>query len=680
MYLKNPKFKNLIIVVTILMSLFLAFGLDSKDNIYPAIEINDSSIGYYQSTTCNISLLNVLKENFNNKLNLSFNNNNYPEFQCFGRVTGLDKVNDQYIVSIGTNSLITFILQSTIWILLLILLSKDLKFSQVNLKLVSLLSIFFTFQQLSEARYYSRINSYFDNSINIKNYYLLTIFLIFYLSLMMLSMYLEKNKEEVLNYFPFIFLIIGTFNGFNLSFFSMIFAYLGLRAMFKNEINKKFSIIYFLFFIFWLLSTRENNTFFDGDKLNSFINTSNSTSSLVYWGILIYLIIIGIYYLVNNSSIEYKKIAQSFILSSNLVVIFGLLGAKFPLVNFLNLIFFGQNKKGINSLSSIDGNTWRGFSASAESIGEFYGFLILFIFLGVIKDKLNFDKKLILFLILPTYGLYKTNNFAVILSLIFLIAMLLLNFYIKKTKLKKTILILLPILFLILSFLITLDLGLEYVSTNLLYEASLHSNLFNYLSSEAKSIEITSYFNAGQIDSLLTVENNYTASSTLLFLSDIYHSNLFNIRFIPNIVTLISLIALVINRSEMWGIFIAKYDPNIIEALFGNGPMQMNNYLYKLKIALDVPESKINSLYLPHSSFLDIIVFFGLIGFLIFLVWNFYIFSLKTNNFEYKFILIFILLNFAKSDSLLYLNSILLLFFSYTLIIRDKEEVNGRKI
>ena len=680
MYLKNPKFKNLIIVLTILISLCLAFGLDSKDNIYPAIEINDSSIGYYQSTTCNISLIKVLKENLNNKLNLNFNNNNYPEIHCFGKVTGLDKVNDQYIVSIGTNSLLTFLLQSIIWILLLLMTSKELNFSQINLILVSLLSIFFTFQQLSEARYYSRINSYFDNSINIQNYYLLTVFLLFYLSFMMLSMYLEVNKQELLNYFPFIFLIIGAFNGFNLGFFSMIFAYLGLRAIFRNEINKKFSVIYFLFFIFWLLGTRENNTFFDGDKLISFINTSNSTSSLVYWGILFYLIIIGLYYLVKSSSIEFKKIAHSFLISSNLVIIFGLLGAKFPIVNFLNLIVFGQNKKGINSLSSVDGNTWRGFSASAESIGEFYGFLILFIFLGVIKDKLNFDKKLILLLILPTYGLYKTNNFAVILSLISLIAILLGNYYIKKTKIKKTILILLPILFLTLSFLITINLGFEYISQHLLYEASLHSNLFNYLSSEAKSIEITRYFNAGQIDSLLTVENNYTASSTLLFLSDIYHSNLFNIRFIPNIVTLISFIALIINRSEMWGIFIAKYDPNIIEALFGNGPMQLNNYLYKLKITLDVPESKINSLYLPHSSFLDFIVFFGLIGFLVFLIWNFYIFALKTNNFEYKFLLIFILLNIAKSDSFLYLNSILLLFFSYTLIIRDKEEVYGRKL
>ena len=40
------------------------------------------------------------------------------------------------------------------------------------------------------------------------------------------------------------------------------------------------------------------------------------------------------------------------------------------------------------------------------------------------------------------------------------------------------------------------NLGLEYVSTQLLYEASLHSNLFSDLSSEAKSVEITRYFNA----------------------------------------------------------------------------------------------------------------------------------------------------------------------------------------
>ena len=54
----------------------------------------------------------------------------------------------------------------------------------------------------------------------------------------------------------------------------------------------------------------------------------------------------------------------------------------------------------------------------------------------------------------------------------------------------------------------------------------------------------------------------------------------------------------------MWGIFIAKYSPNLLEALFGNGPYQLNNYLYAQDITLDMPEEMDDSLFLPHSSFL----------------------------------------------------------------------------
>ena len=42
---------------------------------------------------------------------------------------------------------------------------------------------------------------------------------------------------------------------------------------------------------------------------------------------------------------------------------------------------FGQNKTGMRTFDSVAGNTWRGFSASAESAGEFYGFVLLMYFL-----------------------------------------------------------------------------------------------------------------------------------------------------------------------------------------------------------------------------------------------------------------------------------------------------------
>ena len=118
----------------------------------------------------------------------------------------------------------------------------------------------------------------------------------------------------------------------------------------------------------------------------------------------------------------------------------------------------------------------------------------------------------------------------------------------------------------------------------------------------------------------------------------------------------------------MWGIFFAKYSPNTIEALFGNGPLQMNNYLYAQKVRLDLPPELMDSLFLPHSSIFDILIFFGIIGVVLFSV-----FSIKTlysysENSYFKYLLFFLLLNILKSDSLLYLNSGFLFFLTYSLI------------
>ena len=100
---------------------------------------------------------------------------------------------------------------------------------------------------------------------------------------------------------------------------------------------------------------------------------------------------------------------------------------------------------------------------------------------------------------------------------------------------------------------------------------------------------------------LLNEKNFNEASNSYKFLVSRFTSN-FNLPMVPNLVAFISVISLLINRTEMWGIFIAKYDPNLIETIFGNGPFQLNEYLYGEKVFLDVPYYKLESLFLPHSS------------------------------------------------------------------------------
>ena len=112
---------------------------------------------------------------------------------------------------------------------------------------------------------------------------------------------------------------------------------------------------------------------------------------------------------------------------------------------------------------------------------------------------------------------------------------------------------------------------------------------------------------------------------------------------------------------------------NNFEALFGSGPQQFNEYLYGEKIYLDVPDYKMNSLYLPHSSLLDFMIFFGTIGTGIILTYVFYKLY-KSKNKLFVYLTGYLLINLLKSDSILYLNSFILTTTCIALLSKIKEE------
>tara|TARA_B100001173_G_C15583291_1_gene377314 strand:- start:123 stop:503 length:381 start_codon:yes stop_codon:yes gene_type:complete len=122
----------------------------------------------------------------------------------------------------------------------------------------------------------------------------------------------------------------------------------------------------------------------------------------------------------------------------------------------------------------------------------------------------------------------------------------------------------------------------------------------------------------------------------------------------------------------MWGIFIAKYSPNLNEIFFGNGPYQLNNYFYSHEIRLDLPEEKLTSLFLPHSSIADLFIFTGLIGVGLICFLLSQQLQKKSDSKYLKFLVFYLLLNFLKSDSILYVSSLLLLFTSMVLIKENK--------
>lgn len=648
---------------------------NSTDTVEPQ-RVTNEFIGYYQSNTCDISLLEVYAKNIGNNNNIYYSNNYYAGTECFGKVTGLDKVGDKFIVSIGTNASLLFLIQSIIWLLVIFLITpKNIETISFKFSML-LLPLLFTFQQVAEARFYERLNIYYQNLDMglLNNYHLLGTFCIYLLIFIILNDLLTQREEILINYLPFAFLFVFTLGGMNINFFIIILSYFGLKNILKSEGNFIFNCMYVVFSFIWLASTtRDQNSFFDGDKLRGFINSSNTKLSLIFWIVVFFLLINGVHYLHRHSHINIAKLKTNFLVTGSLVFILGTLGSTSSLFNFLNSHIFGQNKRGISELSSIAGNTWRGFSASAESLGEFYGFVLGLFVILYIKFKQPVTKFEYTMLGFITLGLYRTNNFAVMASLLLLIVIFLLEKFVNNRRIKLVIYTLGIFFFFLGIYLIVNQLNYEYLSTQLLYEASLHSNFFTYTDNYGKSLQIETLFNEKRIYYLINIIGSDSISTSLRTLSAIFYQN-FNLPIVPNLVALISTTSLLINRSEMWGIFIAKYSPNTLEAMFGYGPNQMNGYLYNQKVRLDVPLDKITGLYLPHSSVLDILLFFGLIGLFAGAIFTIYAIFNKSENTDYKYLLVFLLINILKSDSMLYVNSVMLLALSFHLI-RTKERI-----
>ena len=102
--------KKYLYVILLFAILILPFSISQRNDPINPQPIDDSTVGYYQSTTCKISLLEFYSYNFdNNNIKIYFNNNDYADLKCFGKITGVDKVKNTFFVSIGTNTSINLI-------------------------------------------------------------------------------------------------------------------------------------------------------------------------------------------------------------------------------------------------------------------------------------------------------------------------------------------------------------------------------------------------------------------------------------------------------------------------------------------------------------------------------------------------------------------------------------------
>ena len=387
------------------------------------------------------------------------------------------------------------------------------------------------------------------------------------------------------------------------------------------------------------------------------------------WSIGIYFMYFGIKYCLQKTDLNITTLFRNFLLSGGLVTFMGIFGSISPVANFVIYYFFGLNKNSITGIESIQGNTWRGFSSSAEAIGEFYSVVFFMLFYLLMTKKIKVGKFEIFLIVLNLYGFIRANSFSSYISLIFVIALLVVIS--KFTKYRKaflvTGLIMTPIL--ITGILHITNTSYETSNKSIILESMKYSNLFE--GELDRSINVTRFFtdenDLGTI--FLYPQNSEKISSSLEFLINRYTPNI-NIPLLPNPVATISTVSYVINRSEKWGIFFSKYDPNMQQLFFGHGPMQFVNYFN------DFNKNNIDGLVLPHSSIINSLLFFGLTGLTLgaYLIFRNIAYSWDGGN-VFSYLLVLQIMNLAKSDSILYVSSFVLFLVIYLKSSKESHEL-----
>tara|TARA_E500000081_G_C6115252_1_gene344811 strand:+ start:15 stop:1415 length:1401 start_codon:yes stop_codon:yes gene_type:complete len=466
---------------------------------------------------------------------------------------------------------------------------------------------------------------------------------------------------------------MGAYNSFNLNFFVIIFTLIGINSLLKYGVNFKIYYLYIFFVSSWIYNSYSRYSFFDVDKLKGFINSSQSNISLIFWILVFPFSVVGIVNIVKHSkeNLNIDILRKNFLISGSLIVAFGYISAISKTANFYSYYFLGLNKFGMRTLESVAGNSWRGLTPSAEGVGEFFGFVILFAIITTYNKKIVLNKFEVAFLVINFYGLYRSNNFAALSALIGLFSI----FLIENSKLiRKT-----KISIYLFSFI-----GLTFFYFNFI-------NIYNYQdlskSMLAKAViasEIPIDFSKNEVGDTAVEKSNFAVflqipkeernfSTSLNYLLEKYNKSGSN--NIPNIISLVSVLSVIINRSEKWGIFISKYNPDIGEFLFGYGPQQLSTYHNQHVTKFN------DGLVIPHSSLLNYLIFFGIIGVVLLLVFIMRILIDNKNHIYKNYLVIYLVINALKSDALLYFqNLVLLIIILFAYFGNKKEEINLRDV
>lgn len=635
------------------MALILPWFLNNQSSNSNVLKLDKNTTTQYESLICEYSISEFIYHNSSSEYDIQLDTTS--SIGCFSKINGTAQKGDAITIYVGTNINLDLLIQSFFWLVLLSLIPKskkiNLRYKNTSIAITLLLILL---HLTSEISFYNLNSKIFSTDLT-NNYLLYSYLLSFFLILSFFARIIEDRFYNLINYLPFIFIVVGTYNTSNLNFFLICFIFLGINQTLVDK-RYRFGMIVVLFFtIFWTSQLIQNILFFDVDKLKGFISSSYTIESVFFWSLSYFFFYSGLVFLIRNTAkaVELNKLASNFLYSGFLITVLSIISATGPLQNLYTYYYLGLNKRASSTFESVSGNAWRGISPTAEGVGEFFAFTILFVITLSLKNKdfkLSYVQSFLL--LFNLYGLYRSNNAAASLSMILLLVVIIIIYYVKSTGfrffLTSLILIMIPI-FYILFFNTT---SLDELNRKVIKEG-LEISYINTL--ETNEYGLSAVDENRFLELLNSQEDLDQVSSSLTYLIEKYHFSERN--YVPNITSLISSIAYPINRSEKWGVFIGKYDPNIATFVFGTGLNNLTNYY------LNHP-TKVNSgLVLPHSSLLSYLVFVGVAGILYFIFYLSIKIYKNKENFLYVTYLVFFILNILKSDSLLYINNFILFIF-----------------
>ena len=652
MEVKKPK---LVVVGLMFIAILVPWFNTELGNNFSIPEVSQEDVTFYEINPCKISLFQFISNNSESlyQNHYFFRPDNSSSIKCFGRISGvtvLQKgIETQFFISVGTSSLLNLIFQALIWIILFslipknnnkIVMSENIKYKNL---IILVLSYLLTFSIHAENRFYDKSFYIFEFN-NFKSYLLIFLMFLFIVKNFVDTFQIRSNS--IMNYLPYLFLFTGIFSGYNLVLYSIIFLFYGLVSLTEQTGSKIFNSVFLILSLWWLYNSK-GSFFFSPGKIRGFTSSIFEFNASLFWIIFSFLLLKGLWkvFILNKDSFSILLFTKNLSLVSFFLILFGNFGSNFPIINFFNYYFFGLQRYGVdlNNPFAFDEFlvkiSWRGLFPSSETIGEFYGICLMFIMFVIFENK-QLTKFHYLGIFSSALGLYFSDNRTAIILIFFIIILSYLRttkFYqIQKYKIGIT----------------TITIGLLLLTFTLQSETWAESYKFM---SESMIFKARVF----QFDSIY--------SSFLLLANNPESSVIFS-----SFLSFFGFVSYLLNRSEMWGLFIARYNPTFSELLIGSGPLNFGQ-LYG-ETVINSPESFL----LPHSSILSYVVFIGILPLV--LLGVFLIYLLLKNRHNYKFVAfsLYVFINIFKNDSLNYFSTFTLYALLF-LLLYNRVEFNDDK-